>query len=264
MIAICSLHKNTNPYVNEWVAWHLSIGFDRIFIYDDNDPSDPYVGDYIDAAYRDKVTITQFRDEIGLGCIYKQTDNINAFIRNHADDVEWCAFIDSDEFVHIDRDMHEWLDNAPKDVCCVGLNWKMYGDDGIIEGDETKPVQQRFVECIDDRLYDKFYFSMCKKIIRLDKDITAYDMFVFKRGAERLPMHNYKFEYIGECSPVLPPESIDYDYRLYHYITKSLSECIKYKCSDLWGIESLKKYFFMFNDWNIEKENYFANHFKQQ
>lgn len=35
--AILSLAKNENWYINDWVDYHVGLGFDRIFIYDNND-----------------------------------------------------------------------------------------------------------------------------------------------------------------------------------------------------------------------------------
>lgn len=263
MIAICSLHKNTNPYVNEWVEHHLNIGFDHIYIVETNDNDTPYIGDFINPQYMDKVTITHISNDDEKQVCQLQTININNFIQNHCEDVEWCAFIDSDEFIHCGDNVHQWLDNAPNDVDCIALNWKLYGDDDVIVGNETIPLQQRIVKCIDEKFYgNENYHCISKKIIRIRKDIIADDMFMFRVGDKYIPMYDYKFESQGNCSMLLPMESINYEYHISHYLTKTLSEFIKYKCSDLWGMQSLKEYFLKFNDWNDEKEDYFSANFK--
>lgn len=266
MIAICTLCKNVNPYINEWVAWHLSIGFDHIFLSDNNDSDTPYVGDFINSEYMDRVTITHFETIDDKTVCERQAQNINEFMQKHHETVEWCAFIDSDEFIHINKpSVHDWLDNAPSDVECVALNWRMYGDDDIIVGDESVPVQERIVKCLDSKFRDNetYYYCMCKKIIRLKSDIEAYDMFLFYRDGEYIDMYDYTFKPQGKCAVLLTDENIlDFECFINHYITKTLSECIKYKCSDLWGINTLEDYFFRFNERTKEKEKYLVEHYK--
>ena len=37
--AICAIAKHENVYINDWVNYHLNLGFDHIYIYDDNSSS---------------------------------------------------------------------------------------------------------------------------------------------------------------------------------------------------------------------------------
>lgn len=262
MIAISSLHKNTNAYVNEWVAWHLSLGFDKIFIHDNSDEGN--IGDYIDEQYKDKVVISQVSKDDGVSVCELQTWVINDFIQAHSKDIEWCAFIDSDEFIHIDsyNSVQEWLANAPQNVSCIALNWRMYGDDEIIEGDESKPVQERFVKCMNEyhSQHGKYYGNIVKKIIRLGKDIVADDMFIFRDKNDRIDMFDCNFVNQGKCAVMTGAECSDYKCYINHYVTKSLSECCKYKCSDLWGMRTFEEYYFAFNKRTDEKELYIREH----
>ena len=34
--AICAIAKNENDYINEWCKYHLNLGFDEIYIFDNN------------------------------------------------------------------------------------------------------------------------------------------------------------------------------------------------------------------------------------
>ena len=258
MVAISSLQKNTSAYVNEWVAWHLSLGFDKIFIHDNSEKGN--IGDYIQEEYKDKVVIVPIEKDEGQCVCDLQTQVINDFIQAHSEDVDWCAFIDSDEYIHIDNysSVQEWLSNAPQDVNCVALNWHLYGDDGVIEGDETQPVQERFTHCIND-VFERngtCLGNMSKKILRLNKDIVAEDMFIYKVDNEKMPMYDCNFVNIGGCSVVMAVDCSSYQCYINHYVTKSLSECVKYKCSDLWGMRTFEDYYFTFNERTAEKEAY--------
>ncbi len=152
MNAVCTMCRNETPYINEWVNWHLSIGFDKIFIYND-DVVDPTT--VISKSCLSRVEIIQVEDGDSGSELRRRARTINDFIQKHCTDVEWCAFTDVDEFIHTDKPVREWLAAAPADVECVALKWHLYGDDGVIDGDESKPVQSRFVKCIDDKFEKK-------------------------------------------------------------------------------------------------------------
>lgn len=36
-IAICCIAKDENWYVNDWIGYHLALGFDHVYLYDNND-----------------------------------------------------------------------------------------------------------------------------------------------------------------------------------------------------------------------------------
>ena len=57
MIVICALAKNEEDYVNEWVKFHLNIGFDKIYIYDNGERKSHPISDYIHTTYLDRVDI---------------------------------------------------------------------------------------------------------------------------------------------------------------------------------------------------------------
>ena len=38
--AVCAVARNENAYLLEWIDYHLNLGFDKIFLYDNNDPED--------------------------------------------------------------------------------------------------------------------------------------------------------------------------------------------------------------------------------
>lgn len=48
--AICSIARNENEYLDEWVTYHLNLGFDHIFIYDNNNPDDCSLPQFIEQS----------------------------------------------------------------------------------------------------------------------------------------------------------------------------------------------------------------------
>lgn len=45
---ICALARREHLYINDWVKYHIDLGFDHIYIYDNDDKKTPYIGDRID------------------------------------------------------------------------------------------------------------------------------------------------------------------------------------------------------------------------
>ena len=154
---ICAIAKNENLYINDWVNWHLALGFDKIYLYDNNDYETPYVGDFINQ--KDKVEIFDVRGKHEKGF---QNKCYNEFYRSHTFD--WCAFIDIDEFIVLTawKTINDFL-SSPKfsNTNVIRLNWHMYNDCGMITRDLSVPVYQAFTAPINH-----YYNAHGKEIIR--------------------------------------------------------------------------------------------------
>ena len=51
-VAICTMGKMENLYINEFVDYYSKLGIDRIFIYDDNDPGTEKISDALDKSIK--------------------------------------------------------------------------------------------------------------------------------------------------------------------------------------------------------------------
>ena len=50
-VVVCAMAKNEHLYINEWVSHYVKLGFDTIYLYDNDNLDSPYIGDYIDKKY---------------------------------------------------------------------------------------------------------------------------------------------------------------------------------------------------------------------
>jgi hypothetical protein len=57
-ISACLLAKNENDYINEWLQWHINLGVEHFYIYD-NESSTPLVNS-INSNYLPYCTIIDF------------------------------------------------------------------------------------------------------------------------------------------------------------------------------------------------------------
>ena len=227
---ICAIAKCENKYINNWCKYHLDLGFDHIYIYDNNDSSYPRVDKCITKDIMSKVTFFNVRD------IHKQAfqDEVyTKFYNNYKDTFDWCAYIDIDEFIEL-RDhlnIKEFLaQDKFKDFEVIRLKWHLYGDDGYIERDESIPVQKFFKK----HLTNAKKSNQCKSIIRGALENIAFHSSHYP--SQYHPAAN-SYKKLIQCMPdgsatqtsISCWQNFDDSAWINHYMTKTLKEFLDQK-----------------------------------
>jgi len=115
-VALVCIAKNEDNYIQEWVDYHLKLGFDDIFIYENNWRTN-IAGDHIHRI--------PFDGEV------KQLASYNDFIQNNYLNYEWGAFIDVDEFIVLKKhDNIKSFISDYQDYNCISMNWHLFGNNG--------------------------------------------------------------------------------------------------------------------------------------
>ena len=96
-IALCSMGKQENLYVKEFIKYYINLGIDKIFIYDDNDINTEEISDMIDFRYKKYVKIFK-TIKLKLFTQNKQFTDCYEKIKNKFD---WILMIDMDEYLYI-------------------------------------------------------------------------------------------------------------------------------------------------------------------
>lgn len=124
---ICAIAKDEGRYIGEWIAHHRAIGFDRIWLYD-NDSIDDTAA--VAARWPDFVQVVSWPDRPGRKA---QFDAYAHFLAEHAEAAEWVIWLDCDEFVN--PKIHESIGAFLEDVSgpAIGINWRVFGDNGNAE-----------------------------------------------------------------------------------------------------------------------------------
>lgn len=153
-ISIFSIIKDEQLYLDEWIKYHLSIGFDDIFLFEDfgSIPHDEICNNY------DKVHLIKV-EEINAEVPFKgrQFFIVNYFLNNYYTETDWTAIIDLDEFIILDdcSDIHKFL-NEYKDDYGLYLYWRIYNANGHIKRPEsTISVFDAYTTLSPDKEYDK-------------------------------------------------------------------------------------------------------------
>ena len=231
-ITLCTIAKNENKYIKEFVDYHLNIGIDHIIIYDNNDITLPCI-QYIfeDEKYKKCIDIIDVR---GLHISYDEKTYINKpysfhgiqeicythCYNNFKNFSDWFIFIDVDEFLTLNNiSLYDYLNNDIfKDIDVIQLNWVIYGDNNLLRYD-NRPVLERFITPAHQQTYNHV-----KSIVRGKRDIEHIDCHI---------AYSPDFKYvnnIGEpvkCS-YKQERNVDICY-IRHFFTKTIEEFIERK-----------------------------------
>lgn len=129
-LGIMAIMKNEGPYLKEWLDYHILVGVEKFYLYDNESTDDtteilkPYIK-------RGIVDYTYWPGKAQQGPAY--IDALN----KHSDETKYMAIIDLDEFIvpvnH--KTVPEYLKTLPKNFAELVIGWIQYGS----SGHKTKP-----------------------------------------------------------------------------------------------------------------------------
>ena len=207
--AIVCIAKDEDDYIEEWASYHLKLGFDDIFIYENNWRADKKLA----SAH---VHLIPFDGNV------MQLKAYNTFIKDYGNMYDWAAFIDVDEFlVNTTKVPFDELLEKRSSYAQIGVNWRLMGSSGLHEGDtSTKSVLQRFIRG------DKSLNKHVKQLINLkhfkDKSLP-YPVFINPHCT-----NHYSTNMLG-CTFFGPWQEMTllyvyHDIELWHYAVKTPEE----------------------------------------
>lgn len=133
-VVVCAIVRDEERYVDEWIQYHLKLGFDAVHLYD-NSPG--FGAKALEVAYPGRVFVRHFP-----GAVMQMRAYADFLSTARA---SWCALIDVDEFIVLKRhrSIAEFVAGVPASVGAVCLNWVLFGSSGET-GYRPEPVLQRF------------------------------------------------------------------------------------------------------------------------
>ena len=138
---ICSIVKNEEAYLDEWIDYHLGIGFEHIYIYDNTDNYDLGHG-WLDRRPRLRQRVT-IQSHPGIG---QQVHVFQNCVKNHAlkHGHRWVGHFDVDEFLVLRS--HTSVVPFLSEYCKQGalsLNWHFQTWSNRLQY-SPEPVTKRF------------------------------------------------------------------------------------------------------------------------
>ena len=262
-VLICTIAKEENKYINEFVAHYRRMKIKKIILYDNNDIN----GEKFDDILKNDIN-NHFIEIINIrGIKQPQTMALNDCYQKNNKSYEWIAFYDIDEFLYIKHyhNLNTFLSLSKFKKCqSILINWKYYGDNDKLYY-EPKPLKQRFIKefPIEKLKTKKYYYSASKTIVRGGLTLNwAHLPHYISNVINCKPDGSINKNYFS------PPQfSIAY---IKHYITKSTEEFIErinrgdviIKINNNYIKERINNYYFLFNPKTREKLNLFQQKVK--
>ena len=223
-VALCCIGRLENQYAVEFVEHYKKLGFDKIFIYDNNHDGEEHFEDvlqkYIDDGF---VEIVSFRNKEAA-----QLPAYNDCYSKHGNEYDWIAFFDFDEFLTLieDKDIKFYLSNF-ENFDCVKINWMVYTDNDLVFNDH-RPLLERFTTPME---YDKpvgYFFpenNHVKSIIRGGIENFRWS------GNPHIPGLSIKYsDSVGNQAESSPFQPYDFSKAyIKHFTTKTIDEWVSNK-----------------------------------
>lgn len=137
--------KMESQYIEEWVIYHLKLGIDNIYIYD-NEDTPTY--EKILINFRDKVKVLHLP---GIHKIHSlQTVVLHHFQQNYIRMYDYAIHLDIDEFLclkkhdNINEFINEYFIDKTLNALCI--NWVFFGSNNLKINDR-RGVLERFTKC---------------------------------------------------------------------------------------------------------------------
>ena len=239
-VGICTIGKNDNKYIREFVQYYEKCGVDKIFLYDNNDSKgenfDDVISDYISSGL---VQISDWR-----GKTKKQLKMMNDCYKNNNDKYDWLIFYDLDEYIHLKdfTSIKQFLGQKKFKTCKkIYLNWVHHTDNNLMHY-ENRTLKDRFPE--KESIPSKKKMSqhvLVKSIIRGNISNVVFDC-EHKLSSELKGCNAEGLETSLEGCSMLTPDYENFYIDHYHY--KSVDEFIeKLNLGDVNKTEELNNYF---------------------
>jgi len=145
-IALVCIAKSEDLYLQEWIDYHLKLGFDDIHIFQNNWRFKEVITN--ERVYFHEWDFKSRQNEEPIWVNNIQARCYTEFSKNYYEEYEWAAFFDVDEFLVLkkNKDVIEFIRNYDN-VECLIVNWAFFGDNGIKEFDEKETsVIDRFTK----------------------------------------------------------------------------------------------------------------------
>ena len=137
-LSICAMFRNEASYLREWIEYHLLVGVDRFYLFDNEstDDSKKVLQPYIDSGivvyeYVADATLESFRIKFGER---SEKSGVAHWMGTHKcrKSTKWSIFIDPDEFIVPKKDgtITKFLSRFDRHVTQIILGWNVYGSNG--------------------------------------------------------------------------------------------------------------------------------------
>lgn len=211
--ACITVVKNAEKSIAEWLAFHLAIGVDTIFVLD-NGSTDGTAEIVRQFASRFDI---RFADWPLTSPDYQLRGFLQA-IAECRDEFDWCAFIDGDEFIMLPAGLTlADVVDVPATVSAIAMNWAMFGSSGHVARPEGLVIENYLHRADITFPHNR----MLKTIARPREILGCRSTHIFNVSGDYVDMTHNVIDTANDHIEHLPDYSAG---RLNHYFTQSYDD----------------------------------------
>ena len=262
-VAMCAIAKTENRYIKYFLEFYKNLGYDHIYIYDNNDIDEapisslPLAKQLINEGY---LSVIDYKKRTGN----LVTESFHICYKDFNSQYDWISFYDIDEYLMLEPknlSIQDCLDSPQFNNCeSVQFNWRLFTDNEQLDFEDKSPVERFPVETnyiYENRNVKSTIRGGLNKIKETDSPHTIYEN--LKACSSSGKPTNNKYE-------LWPP---DFAFgALNHYRTKTVKEYFRKMVKTKKEVDNVDKlellttmayfnYFFMVNKMTREKVNIF-------
>lgn len=139
-VSLCLIFKDEAHYLKEWLEYHILIGVDHFYLYNNNstDNFHEVLKPYIEQG---TVSLIDFPEK------YAQVKAYRDCYEKTKDETEWLGYIDADEYVNLIKyDSIKDLLDSVQFYPSLYLNWRMFGTSGHLEENYEELTIERYTQ----------------------------------------------------------------------------------------------------------------------
>ncbi len=169
--AIALFVKDEAHDILGWISWHIAIGIDKIFIYDDHSSD----GTFEIALAASKIfDIEVIKTDLSEGNFYnRQRNSYFDAIKRSIGKYQWIALLDGDEYISIGEgpSINEFLKKFDDNKSAIAMSWCIYGSSSRVIKDNV-PIYQAYNYHSTKDLGDNL---LVKSFVRPERIVFKYE-----------------------------------------------------------------------------------------
>lgn len=253
---ILTVIKNEHEYLDEWIKYHLDLGIDHIFIFEDigSDSHKEITDRYVENVTLNNIStiLNDWDKEKALELKLTKKRSVHplylnkclSYMKNEYSNLyDWCFTIDNDEFIILENNNLDDTLTLYKDYEAFILSWKCYGANGLI----SKPnySENSTINIYDKSIDNRYLGKKPQDLVKTCYNLKKYKEFFF--GNTHNPSKKCNW-----CNSIYVKDDTRPVYKnihLNHYITKSWEEYVwkVKKRGYMWGLDKNYDFFFKVN-----------------
>lgn len=211
-LSICAIFRDEARFLKEWIEFHRLVGVEHFYLLN-NLSGDHYQQVLAPYIRKNIVELHAWNHETTAPGRWSpiQTSGYQEMIKKSAEETEWLAILDTDEFLFpVEENNLKILLKQYHAFAALGVNWQMFGTSGVARVPSDALLIETLTLKAPKDYPENFHI---KSIVRPSQVLSCPNphFCIFKPGCLQVTEHKIPFE--GPFSPTVSIEKI----RINHY-----------------------------------------------